>query len=56
MDGTKARGGQFNNVNALKHGHYARRRALKEGRIDKRSTAYKLIQRRIAELKKALGG
>jgi hypothetical protein len=56
METTKPRGAPLNNLNALKHGHYARRQALKQGHIDKRSSAYKLIARRIAELKKAAGG
>lgn len=49
------RGGQVGNVNALKHGHYARSQAVKDGRMDRRSAVYRRIQKRIAEYRRALG-
>ena len=55
MDKTNPRGGQAGNINAVRHGRYARNRGALDRRLDRRSTHYKRIQLRAKELKKALG-
>jgi len=56
MENTKPHGAPPGNINSVKHGFYSKRKVLKDGHIDKRSHVYRVVQRRVAELSKSLGG
>jgi len=55
MSETRPQGGQVGNLNAVRHGRYAHNLTAINRRLDKRSALYKRIQRRVRELRKALG-
>lgn len=56
MAGIKGRSGPLGNSNAVRHGSYARERALKGHRWDRRTRTYRQVEARMREYSKALGG